>query len=84
MRRYIPGKYLDPDNEHYFTNKYKESYPDGKDAICRPYHGWLKENIGSHIVRRCNIHHCEQGGIIGRMGGVFSIIRTTISTILII
>ena len=31
--------------------------------------------MGSHIIRRNNIHHCEQGGIIGRMGGVFSIIE---------
>ena len=44
--------------------------------MCRgQYHGWLKEKVGSHIVRRCNIHHCEQGGIIGRMGGVFSLIE---------
>ena len=47
-----------------------------RDSVCRgQYHGWLKENIGSHIIRRNNIHHCQQGGIIGRMGGVFSIIE---------
>ena len=47
-----------------------------RDAVCRgQYHGWLKEKVGSHIVRRCNIHNCEQGGIIGRMGGVFSVIE---------
>lgn len=71
------GKYLDPDNEHYFTYKHVKSPTQmERDAVCRgQYHGWLKENIGSHIVRRCNIHHCEQGGIIGRMGGVFSIIE---------
>ena len=47
-----------------------------RDAVCRgQYHGWLKEKVGSHIVRRCDIHHCEQGGIIGRMGGVFSVIE---------
>jgi hypothetical protein len=71
------GKYLDPDNEHYFTYKQVKSPTQmERDAICRgQYHGWLKEKIGSHIIRRCNIHHCEQGGIIGRMGGVFSIIE---------
>ncbi|HOM34381.1 MAG TPA: right-handed parallel beta-helix repeat-containing protein [Clostridia bacterium] len=71
------GKYLDPDNEHYFTNKHVKSPTQmERDAVCRgQYHGWLKENIGSHIIRRCNIHHCEQGGIIGRMGSVFSIIE---------
>ena len=71
------GKYLDPDNNHYFTYKQVKSPTQmERDAACRgQYHGWLKERIGSHIVRRCNIHHCEQGGIIGRMGGVFSIIE---------
>lgn len=47
-----------------------------RDAVCRgQYHGWLKEKVGSHIVRRCHIHHCEQAGIVGRMGCVFSIIE---------
>lgn len=71
------GKYLDPDNNHYFTYKQVKSPTQmERDAVCRgQYHGWLKENIGSHIIRRNNIHHCEQGGIIGRMGGVFSVIE---------
>ena len=71
------GKYLDPDNDHYFTYKYVKSPTQmERDAVCRgQYHGWLKENVGSHIIRRNHIHHCEQGGIIGRMGGVFSVIE---------
>ena len=71
------GKYYDPDNDHYFTTKHVKSPTQmERDAVCRgQYHGWLKEKVGSHIVRRCNIHHCEQGGIIGRMGGVFSVIE---------
>ena len=71
------GKYLDPENDHYFTTKYVKSPTQmERDAVCRgQYHGWLKEKVGSHIIRRNNIHHCEQGGIIGRMGGVFSIIE---------
>ncbi|MDI9482021.1 MAG: right-handed parallel beta-helix repeat-containing protein [Bacillota bacterium] len=71
------GKYLDPDNEHYFTYKHVKSPTQmERDAICRgQYHGWLKEKVGSHIIRRCNIHRCQQGGIIGRMGSVFSIIE---------
>ena len=71
------GKYLDPKNEHYFTNKHVKSPTQmERDAVCRgQYHGWTKETVGSHIIRRCNIHHCEQGGIIGRMGGVFSTIE---------
>lgn len=71
------GKYLDPENNHYFTTKHVKSPTQmERDAVCRgQYHGWLKENIGSHIIRRNNIHHCEQGGIIGRMGCVFSVIE---------
>lgn len=71
------GKYLDPDNDHYFTRKHVKSPTQmERDAVCRgQYHGWLKENVGSHIVRRCNIHHCEQTGIVGRMGCVFSVIE---------
>lgn len=71
------GKYLDPDNNHYFTYKHVKSPTQmERDAVCRgQYHGWVKEKVGSHIIRRNNIHHCEQGGIIGRMGCVFSIIE---------
>ena len=71
------GKYYDPDNDHYFTYKHVKSPTQmERDAVCRgQYHGWLKEKVGSHIIRRNNIHHCEQGGIIGRMGGVFSVIE---------
>ncbi len=71
------GKYLDPENDMYFSvRRVKSPTQMERDAVCRgQYHGWLKERIGSHIVRRCNIHHCEQTGIVGRMGGVFSIIE---------
>ena len=71
------GKYYDPDNDHYFTCKHVKSPTQmERDAVCRgQYHGWTKEKVGSHIIRRNNIHHCEQGGIIGRMGGVFSVIE---------
>ncbi len=34
--------------------------------------GWSRENIGSHIVRDNRISHCEQAGIVGSMGAVFS------------
>jgi len=71
------GKYYDPENDHYFSYKHIKSPTQmERDAVCRgQYHGWLKENIGHHIVRRCHIHHCEQGGIVGRMGAVFSTIE---------
>jgi alpha-N-arabinofuranosidase len=71
------GKYYDPENDHYFTRKHVKSPTQmERDAVCRgQYHGWLKEKIGHHIVRRCHIHHCEQTGIVGRMGCVFSTIE---------
>ncbi|MCL5129600.1 right-handed parallel beta-helix repeat-containing protein [Algibacter sp. L4_22] len=34
--------------------------------------GWSKDMIGSHIIRNNVIKDCEQGGIIGHMGCVFS------------
>lgn len=37
--------------------------------------GWNKENIGSHIIRNNTIYDCEQTGICGSMGGVFSVIE---------
>ena len=71
------GKYLDPENDMYFYTKHVKSPTQmERDAVCRgQYHGWLKDKVGGHIVRRCNIHHCEQTGIVGRMGGVFSLIE---------
>ncbi|MBR2287232.1 MAG: right-handed parallel beta-helix repeat-containing protein, partial [Clostridia bacterium] len=71
------GKYLDPDNDHYFTVRHLKSPTQmERDAVCRgQFHGWTKANVGGHIIRRNHIHHCEQGGIIGRMGSVFSIIE---------
>ena len=37
--------------------------------------GWGKENIGSHIVRNNTISDCEQVGICGSLGGIFSTIE---------
>ncbi|HEV2577900.1 MAG TPA: right-handed parallel beta-helix repeat-containing protein [Acidobacteriaceae bacterium] len=37
-------------------------------------HGWSKENIGHHIVRNNRVSHCEQAGIVGSLGPVFSIV----------
>ena len=34
--------------------------------------GWSKENVGSHIVRNNTISNCEQTGICGDMGAIFS------------
>jgi len=34
--------------------------------------GWARENVGSHVVRNNVIHSCEQTGICGHLGAVFS------------
>ena len=34
--------------------------------------GWSRENIGHHLVRDNTISHCEQAGVVGSMGAVFS------------
>jgi len=34
--------------------------------------GWSRENIGHHVVRNNHIAHCEQAGIVGSLGAVFS------------
>lgn len=36
--------------------------------------GWSKDNIGHHIVRNNVISSCEQAGIVGSLGAVFSTI----------
>ncbi|QTQ15598.1 right-handed parallel beta-helix repeat-containing protein [Treponema parvum] len=71
------GKYLQPENENKWTFKrLKHGTQTERDSICQAQvEGWTKENIGSHIVRRCDIHHCEQTGIVGHLGCVFSIIE---------
>lgn len=71
------GKYLQPENDNKWLKwKYKDGTQTERDCICQAsYEGWDKEHIGSHIVRRCHIHDCGQTGIVGHLGGVFSIIE---------
>jgi alpha-L-arabinofuranosidase len=38
--------------------------------------GWSKEKIGHHIVRNNTISHCEQAGIVGSLGPVFSTVTS--------
>ncbi len=37
--------------------------------------GWNKATIGSHVVRNNDISHCDQAGIVGSLGAVFSTIH---------
>ena len=36
--------------------------------------GWNKETIGHHIVRNNTVSHCEQAGIVGSLGPIFSVV----------
>ena len=71
------GKYYQPDNNNkWSTYRVKNGTQTERDAICQAQReGWTRENIGSHIVRRCNIHDCGQTGIVGHLGCVFSTIE---------
>lgn len=71
------GKYLQPNNDNkWLKTKYKDGTQTERDCILQAsYEGWDKEHIGSHVVRRCNIHDCGQTGIVGHLGGVFSVIE---------
>lgn len=71
------GKYLQPNNDNRWTFwKLKNGTQTERDNICQAQReGWTKERIGSHIVRRCNIHDCGQTGIVGHLGCVFSLIE---------
>ncbi len=71
------GKYLQPGNDNKWSKlKYKDGTQTERDCICQAQtEGWTKERIGSHVVRRCNIHDCGQTGIVGHLGGVFSVIE---------
>ncbi|MCM1156575.1 MAG: right-handed parallel beta-helix repeat-containing protein [Roseburia sp.] len=71
------GKYLQSNNDNKWSKwKYKDGTQTERDCICQAQlEGWSKERIGSHVIRRCDIHDCGQTGIVGHLGGVFSIIE---------
>jgi hypothetical protein len=65
------GKYGDE-----FDNKSANSAEGYVETIKRALtKGWNKENIGSHIIRNNTIHDCEQTGICGSLGAIFSTIE---------
>ena len=71
------GKYWQKGNDNKWLHwKYKDGTQTERECICQAQaEGWSKETIGSHIVRRCDIHDCGQTGIVGHLGGVFSLIE---------
>ncbi len=71
------GKYYQKgSNNKWTTNWVKIGSQTERDCVCQAVNeGWDKETIGSHVVRRCDIHDCGQTGIVGHMGCVFSLIE---------
>jgi len=71
------GKYRQKGNDNkWLHNKYKDGTQTERECICQAQaEGWSKDTVGSHIIRRCNIHDCGQTGIVGHLGGVFSLIE---------
>ncbi len=53
--------------------KFKFGTQHEQEVICRAVHdGWDRAHIGGHIVRYNEIFECEQAGIVGHLGAVFS------------
>ncbi len=67
------GKEITTGHNEWTTIGTKQGAQRERDVIFNAIHiGWDKENIGSHIVRSNIIHDCEQTGICGHLGAVFS------------
>ncbi len=46
------------------------------EAIFKAYElGWTYDNIGSHLIQNNKIHDCNQAGIVGHLGCIFTTIR---------
>jgi Right handed beta helix region/Protein of unknown function (DUF1565) len=64
------GKYGDE-----FDNKSESADAYNKTIERALANGWSKGAVGSHVVRHNHISHCEQSGIVGSLGAVFSVIE---------
>jgi alpha-N-arabinofuranosidase len=64
------GKYGDE-----FDNTSEDTAAGYVDTIERALeNGWSPDNIGHHVVRNNEISHCEQAGLVGSLGAIFSTI----------
>lgn len=68
------GKEKSTGDNRWTKERRKHGTQHERDVIFNALHlaGWNKENIGSHIVRNNTIYHCEQAGICGHLGCIFS------------
>lgn len=62
------GKYSDPD--HLLSGPSAGGYNETIERAVT--YGWTKETVGGHLVRNNHISHCEQAGIVGSLGAIFS------------
>jgi alpha-N-arabinofuranosidase len=74
------GKYHDPED---FPDRPVVERTDGEDTyhgtIRRALaHGWDLDTVGSHIVRRNTVSHCEMAGICGSLGAPRSVIEENV------
>ncbi|MDR0909330.1 MAG: right-handed parallel beta-helix repeat-containing protein [Spirochaetaceae bacterium] len=75
------GKEISTGENEWTRLRFKQGTEREREVIFRAAGGygkqgdWNKATIGSHIVRNCVIHDCGQTGIVGHLGGVFSLIE---------
>jgi hypothetical protein len=63
-----------------YGDEYDNTSEDSAEGYIETIHratkmGWSKENVGSHVVRNNTIYNCEQTGICGSLGAIFSTIE---------
>ena len=70
------GKDITSGHNEWSRMFYKEGTQRERESIFRALHrDWDKRYIGSHTVRNNTIYNCEQAGIVGHLGCVFSTIE---------
>jgi hypothetical protein len=70
------GKEISTGQNEWYRLKFKQGTQREREVIFRAAKGnWNKETIGSHIVRNNIIFDCEQAGVVGHLGAVFSLIE---------
>lgn len=67
------GKERSTGHNEWTSQRRKLGTQNERDVVFRALRiGWSKDKIGSHIVRNNTIYNCEQTGICGHLGAVFS------------
>jgi len=70
------GKEISTGENEWYRLLFKQGTQREREVIFRAARGnWNKETIGSHTVRNNTIFDCEQAGVVGHLGAVFSLIE---------